>query len=468
MMYSLKTKLSLAIIAVVLVTVVLISFLANVFIAGQFNNYIIRQQDLKKSELVSSLSRQYDKNTDTWNPETVHSIGMSALYEGYIIKLYDTENNLVWDAQKHDMSLCFQVIEEITKRMEEKYPSINGEFISKTFDLTRDGEKLGYVNISYFGPYFLNENDFQFLDALNVVLLSIGIFSVLLSVLIGVLLAKRISRPIFKTVQITKRIAAGSYKDRIEEKTKTKEIDLLIRSINQLAFSLEKQENLRKQLTEDVSHELRTPIAILQSHVEAMIDGVWEPTAERLQSCNDEIKRIGSLVYDLENLHKLDSANLRLNKSEIDLAEIVQKAVKSFDVAIKEKKLTVSISGNSSNILADADRISQTAINLVSNAVKYSKEGGRISVNIFETKNSVGFSIADTGIGIPESELPFIFERFYRADKSRNRNTGGSGLGLAIAKSIVEAHGGRISVESRVNSGSRFEVLLPKNNKSLN
>jgi two-component system sensor histidine kinase BaeS len=145
-----------------------------------------------------------------------------------------------------------------------------------------------------------------------------------------------------------------------------------------------------------------------------------------------------------------------------------RKAVKSFDVAIKEKKLTVSISGNSSNILADADRISQTAINLVSNAVKYSKEGGRISVNIFETKNSVGFSIADTGIGIPESELPFIFERFYRADKSRNRNTGGSGLGLAIAKSIVEAHGGRISVESRVNSGSRFEVLLPKNNKSLN
>jgi two-component system sensor histidine kinase BaeS len=281
-------------------------------------------------------------------------------------------------------------------------------------------------------------------------------------------LQKGSAGPFFKTVQITKRIAAGSYKDRIEEKTKTKEIDLLIRSINQLAFSLEKQENLRKQLTEDVSHELRTPIAILQSHVEAMIDGVWEPTAERLQSCNDEIKRIGSLVYDLENLHKLDSANLRLNKSEIDLAEIVQKAVKSFDVAIKEKKLTVSISGNSSNILADADRISQTAINLVSNAVKYSKEGGRISVNIFETKNSVGFSIADTGIGIPESELPFIFERFYRADKSRNRNTGGSGLGLAIAKSIVEAHGGRISVESRVNSGSRFEVLLPKNNKSLN
>ena len=239
--------------------------------------------------------------------------------------------------------------------------------------------------------YRFNENDFQFLDALNVVLLSIGIFSTC-PCHRG---ASQKDQPTILKGSNT-RIAAEAIKT-VLRKTKTKEIDLPIRSINQLAFSLEKQENLRKQLIWKMFPMSRTPSAILQSHVEAMIDGVWEPTAERLQSCNDEIKRIGSLVYDLENLHKLDSANLRLNKSEIDLAEIVQKAVKSFDVAIKEKKLTVSISGNSSNILADADRISQTAINLVSNAVKYSKEGGRISVNIFETKNSVGFSIADTG-----------------------------------------------------------------------
>ncbi|HHW46696.1 MAG TPA: HAMP domain-containing histidine kinase [Clostridiales bacterium] len=462
-MYSLKTKLSFAIAMVVLITVALISFLANVFIEKQFNNYILRQQELKKNEIVSLLSQQYNKNTGTWNVDLIHSIGMSALYEGYIIKVYDVENNPIWDAQKHDMSLCAQVIHDISKRMEEKQPLVNGEFTSKTFQLTDGNETLGYVDISYFGPYFLSENDFKFLDALNIVLILIGVFSLLLSVLFGIILAKRISQPILKTVDVTKKIAGGNYNERINEKTKTKEIDILIKSINHLAFSLENQEALRKQLTEDVSHELRTPIAILQSHIEAMIDGVWEPTKERLASCNDEIKRIGSLVSDLEKLHNLDSENLELHKSEINLADIIHSAAKKFDVALKEKNLAISINGNCSEILADVDRISQVAINLISNAVKYSKEGGRIDINIFETNDSVGFNVTDNGIGIHENELPFIFERFYRADKSRNRNTGGSGLGLSIVKSIVEGHGGKISVKSKVDSGSSFEVILPKN-----
>lgn len=460
MKYSLKTKLSFVFAIVVLITVALVSFLANVLIGAQFNNYIMRQQDLKKNEIASSLSQQYNKNTDTWNTESIHTIGMSALYEGYIVKVYDAGGNHVWDAQKHDMTLCSQVMQDISKRMQGKS---NGEFTSKTFNLTRDGEILGSVKISYFGPYFLSDNDFKFLDTLNIVLISIGIFSLIFSALIGVLLAKRISRPILKTVDAARKIAGGSYKERIDEKTNTKEIDMLIGSINHLAKSLENHETLRKQLTEDVSHEIRTPISILQSHIEAMLEGLWEPTRERLQSCNDEIKRIGSLVSDLEKLHRLDSENLKLNKSEINLADIVKKAAKSFDVALKDKNLSISISGHCSNMLADEDRLGQVAINLLSNAVKYSKEGGSIKINIFETSQSVGFSIIDNGIGIPEKELPFIFERFFRADKSRNRNTGGSGLGLAISKSIVEAHGGEIFVESQVNHGSHFKIMLPKN-----
>lgn len=465
MKYSLKTKLSLVFAIVVLITVALISILANVFIGMQFNKYIIRRQDLKKNEIVSLLSWQYDKNADTWNTESIHTIGMSALYEGYIVNVYDIRNNPVWQAQKHDMSLCSQVMEDISKRMEEKLPLINGEFTSRTFHLVRDGETLGSVNIIYFGPYFLSDNDFKFLDALNVVLISIGVFSLILSVSVGILLAKRISLSILKTVDVTRKIAGGSYEERIDEKANTKEIDMLIKSINHLAGSLENQEILRKQLTEDVSHELRTPISILQSHIEAMTDGVWEPTRERLESCNDEIKRIGSLVSDLEKLHRLDSENLKLNKSEINLADIIQKAVKSFDVALEDKNLTISVNGDCPDILADADRIGQVVANLLSNAVKYSEDGGSISVDIFETSDFAGFSITDNGTGIPESELSFIFERFYRADKSRNRNTGGSGLGLAIVKSIVDAHGGKISVESQANHGSSFKIMLPKNQK---
>jgi signal transduction histidine kinase len=460
MKHSLKTMLSFAIAIVVLISVALVSLLAITFIEEQFNSYIIRQQELKKDQLIASLSQQYSQNT--WQKEFIHAIGMSALYDGFIIKVYDLQNKSVWDAQAHDMSLCAQIMEDISKRMAERYPAVHGNFTSSTYHLTRNNQTIGYVNISYFGPYFLNENDFKFLDALQTVFVVIGVFSLLLSVFIGMMMAKRLSQPILKTVDVTKEIADGSYDARIQEKTNTKELAMLIESINHLAGSLENQEILRKQLTEDVSHELRTPIAVLQSHMEAMIEGVWEPSLERLESCNDEIKRIGSLVSDLEKLQKIESEKLKLNKSEVSLAEVIHKAVKSFEVRIQEEKLEVSVSGSCSAIHADADRISQVVVNLLSNAIKYSNPGGTIHIRLFDKGLYSGFSITDTGIGIPENELPLIFERFYRADKSRDRKTGGSGLGLAIVKSIVEAHGGKITVESKPNQGSCFEVLLPK------
>lgn len=452
--------LSFAIAIVVLISVALVSLLAITFIEEQFNSYIISQQELKKDQLITSLSQQYSKNT--WHKEFIHAIGMSALYDGFIIKVYDLQNKSIWDAQAHDMSLCAQIMEDISKRMAERYPAIHGDFTSTTYHLTRSDQLIGYVNISYFGPYFLNENDFKFLDALQTVFVVIGIFSLLLSVFIGMMMAKRLSQPILKTVDVTKKIADGSYDARIEEKTDTKELAMLIESINHLAGSLENQEILRKQLTEDVSHELRTPIAVLQSHMEAMIEGVWEPSVERLESCNDEIKRIGSLVSDLEKLQKIESEKLKLNKSELDLTDVISKVIKSFEVRIHEEKLEVSVSGTCSIIHADADRISQVVVNLLSNAVKYSNPGGTIEIKLFDKSTYAGFSISDTGIGIPENELSLIFERFYRADKSRDRKTGGSGLGLAIVKSIVEAHGGKISVTSKSNQGSCFEVLLPK------
>lgn len=462
-MHSLKTKLSFVICTIVLITVSLISFLTNVFIQKQFNNYILKQQELKKREIVNSLSQQYNKFTNTWDIDFIHTIGMSALYDGYIVKVYDIKNNSVWDAQKHDMTLCAQIMESISERMEEKYPNIHGQFTSKVYHLTTSDETIGSVSIGFFSPYFLSENDFEFLNALNIALISIGVFSLLLSVLIGVMFAGKLSKPILKTVVATKKIASGSYDIRIDEKATTKELDMLISSINHLASSLEHQNKIRKQLTEDVSHELRTPIAVLQSYIEAMIEGVWELTPERLESCNDEIKRLSSLISDLEKLHKVDSDNLRLSKSEINLTEIIYKAVKSFEVKIKENDLNISVSGSCNKLIADENRINQVVINLLSNAIKYTNSGGDIYIKIFETSNEAGFSVTDNGIGIPENELPFIFERFYRADKSRNRKTGGLGLGLAIVKSIVDAHGGKISVESKINKGTRIEVLLPKN-----
>lgn len=459
---SLKAQLSLVILVITLITIALISFLSNYFINKQFTEYITRQQELKTQIIRSSLSGQYMPATNQWNTDYVHAIGMYSLYEGYIIKVYDNNHKILWDAQSHNMNLCNKIMSDISKRMRIQYPNMNGSFQSTEYKLEENGKIIGSVSISYFGPFFLNENDFHFLQSLNIILIGVGIFSLLISVIVGHILAKRISKPILKTVEVTKQIADGNYKVRLEEGNSAIELNLLVHSINHLAMSLETMEKLRKQLTEDVAHELRTPITILQSYLEAMTDGLWEATPERLQSCNDEVLRIGTLIGDLEKLTKIESENRKLNKQNIDLYEIIKKTVNSFEKDIKDKKIDVSIAGPHISLFADPDRIKQIVVNLFTNAMKYSFGGCKIIFELLDTADYAGFYIQDSGIGIPEDELPFIFERFYRADKSRNRLTGGSGIGLTIAKAIVEAHGGKITVQSSVGEGSCFTVMLPK------
>jgi signal transduction histidine kinase len=287
------------------------------------------------------------------------------------------------------------------------------------------------------------------------------------SLLVGHLLAKRISQPILKTVEIAKEISDGKYEVRLKEQSDTVELQLLITSINHLAESLETLEKLRKQLTEDVAHELRTPITILQSYLEAMTEGIWEASPDRLQSCYDEVVRIGKLVGDLENLAKLEKDNLKLDKQPMDLRAAIEHVVSTFEAESMNKKLSIEIKGANTLLLADHSRMKQVIVNLLSNAIKYSMDGCSITIEMFEHNESCGFSIHDNGIGIPKEELPYIFERFYRADKSRNRTTGGSGIGLTIVKSIIQAHGGKVSVMSELGKGSTFTVSLPNNKDGL-
>lgn len=462
MKHRLRTRLSSTIFFIVLITIAVISFFSNYLINQQFTSYVAKQQDLKAQIITSTLSQQYTEFTKQWNMDYVHAIGMFSLYEGYIIKVYGQENVILWDAQAHDMNLCNQIMDDISDRMSIQYPKLNGKFSSKEYALEQNGKSIGSVSISYFGPFFLNENEFQFLHALNTILISVGLLSLILSVIVGNVLAKRISNPILKTVEVTKQIADGDYKVRIDESSDTVELSMLIGSINHLANSLETLEKLRKKLTEDVAHELRTPITIVQSYLEAMMEGIWEASPERLQSCYEEATRIGKLVGDLESLAKLESENLALNKTEIDLYDLIDKTVKSFENEISNKKIQVNIKGTNCKANADYDRLKQVVVNLLQNAVKYSKDGCQITFEIHETEDTVGFSIQDSGIGISNEELPYIFERFYRADKSRNRSTGGSGIGLAIVKSIIDAHNGKISVESELGKGSKFSMILPK------
>ncbi|MCD8498850.1 MAG: ATP-binding protein [Clostridiales bacterium] len=218
---------------------------------------------------------------------------------------------------------------------------------------------------------------------------------------------------------------------------------------------------MRKQLTSDIAHELRTPLAVLQSHLEAMIDGTWQADQKRLESCHGEVVRISSLVKDLEKLTQIEQGNLALQKEAVDLKALLTRIGLNFQRDFASKNVQLSIQVEPVVVQGDTDKLSQVFINLLANALKYTHSGGSVRVCTRVAEHQVTVSIEDTGIGIAPEDLAQIFERFYRADKSRTRETGGSGIGLAIVKSIVEAHGGLVTVESQPGQGSVFQVTLP-------
>ncbi len=459
-MKSLRKQLSLSILLTLLITIGLIGLLSNWFINREFEKYITELGRERRENIVDDLGRQFDGFKRNWKLDYVHAIGMNALYDGYILKLYDAGGNMVWDAENHDMSLCGQIMNEISARMEER--GAEGGFVDNTYEIDQNGKKVGAVSIKYYGPFFMNEADFNFINVMNTVLLVIGILSSACSVVVGCLLARRISRPVTKTAYIAKQISKGNYDIRFEPGTRIRELDDLADAINHLSDALKSQEKLRKQMTADVAHELRTPLTALSSHLEAMIEGLWDATPERLISCHEEVKRLGTLVEDLGQLAKIEGENLVLNKSRMDLFEIVHTVSDTMKGEISKKSLTFSIEGSPVFAEADKNRLSQVVANLLSNAVKYTPEGGAIGIEVYETDRLGIVKVTDTGIGIPETELPLIFERFYRTDKSRNRKSGGAGIGLAIVKSIVNAHGGTVTVESIKEQGSCFTVSIPK------
>lgn len=459
---SLRTTIAVRFAFIVLTVVFLISLISNVLINRQFEKYVEEQQRIHVKEMAENLSSQYDSSSGEWNLDYIHGLGMYALDEGYIIKLYDQDEHMLWDAENHDMTLCHQMMENISLQMKENRPELNGDFVTHRFELKQGSRIIGFLNVSYYSPYYLNENGFQFVAALNRILIAVGAVSLLGAVIMGVILANSITKPITRTVEITKQISEGDYAIRFKDDVSTKELLELAQVVNQMAESLEEQEALRKRLTSDVAHELRTPIANVSSYLEAIMEGVWEPTPERLQSCYEELERISKLVSDLERLWQVENKNLKLQKTEVDLLELAQTAVRNFDAQLSKKDLCCTVTGNSTLVLADCDRIRQVFTNLISNAIKYSNENGAIRVVIEDTEDAGIICVEDDGIGIAEKELKWIFERFYRTDRSRNRKTGGVGIGLTIVKTIVQAHGGKIEVKSEEGQGSQFVVTLPK------
>ncbi|UOO37939.1 HAMP domain-containing histidine kinase [Oscillospiraceae bacterium CM] len=459
---SLRTQLSLSYAIMALLLVAVISVMINYLFQNQFKNYVISQQQQKNQSLVNLLENQYQTSNNTWDITTIQNVGMEALEQGIILKVRDGNGNMIWDATVHNSGMCVQMLQDIAANMQRYNANFKGGYVQNDYQVVVGSQVVGSMTAGYFGPYYFTDNDIYFLQNINRILIIAAVFALVTALALATYMARRISRPLSKAVSTAREIAKGNYSERIEEKHGTREIVQLTETVNNLADSLEKQQGLRKQMSADVAHELRTPLATLQSSLEAMIDGVWQPDQKRLMSCHEEILRINRLVGDLEKLERLEAENSVLNYSEFDLTKLIAQIVANFEPEYRKNNISLSFSGDTVSICADKDKLSQVVINLISNALKYTLDGGAVDVQLEDSGKYIKLSVSDTGVGIPAEDIPFIFERFYRADKSRTRLTGGLGLGLTISKAIIDAHNGRISVSSDVGKGTKLTVFLPK------
>ena len=292
-------------------------------------------------------------------------------------------------------------------------------------------------------------------------IIGISLLMIIVVIAVSVFLSQKISKPIIVVSKMTDFIKMGGYDQKLEYESSIVEIDNLINSINELSRELYKMENMRKNLTSDISHELRTPLTSIQTHLEAMIDGIWEPSKERLNSVNEEVIRLSHLVNQLKNLAKFDSYEDKLNLKNENLTQLIKNIIYNNESYALDKNIRIKYELEDVNANIDKEKISQVIINLISNAIRYTNLNGEILIKLYKKSDFIKIIVKDNGIGIPEESLDYIFERFYRVDKSRCRNTGDTGVGLTICKSIVDLHKGKIEVKSKLNEGSEFIITLP-------
>ncbi|MGB8253407.1 MAG: ATP-binding protein, partial [Anaerolineaceae bacterium] len=286
-------------------------------------------------------------------------------------------------------------------------------------------------------------------------------------IIIGIILFRQITAPLSRLKSAAVAISEGDLTQRITTDTQD-ELGELGQAFNRMADNLLMAETQRRQLIADVAHELRTPLAVLQANLEGMIDGMVPKDPKHLAILHNETLLLNRLISDLRLLSIAESGELVLDRQNVDLSSFLPKILGKYQPSAVGKKIKLEYQQESrlSKVRIDPDRISQVIMNLIANALNFTPKGGVIAFTAKQAGKMVSISVCDTGSGIPPEELPYVFDRFYRVDKSRTRKTGGSGLGLAIAKQLVEAHGGKVSVVSPVRSdpkhpGTCISFTLP-------
>jgi len=462
---KLKTKLIIAFSSIVVAMALLQSIYFQNRIEHVFENYVKQNENGRIqywNELLSNYYQYYgswesvqevltDLNMDNrmgkgprWSSNNNNNTWLPGMGMPGIDIMVADQNGIIVGSSKKDLLGLPQ----------DKVPGIHE-------DLLNGKQKIGEMIVYQEKSMGLLTIEQEFIDSINHSILFGTTISVGIAVILGLLLSRIVTRPLEKLMIGIRQIAKGDTSYRVEVSTKDEFLQLA-NAFNEMSQKLEQIENVRKSLVADVAHELRTPLAILSGRLESIQEGAIEPSQEVIIQLSDEVFRLTRLVNDLQQLSLAEAGKLPLNLQQNNLNEMIGKVVHHFSWLAEEKNITLKLEANDNiNLTIDHDRITQVIINLIGNALRHTEQNGRVTVRLEQYIELISIEIIDNGPGISPEYLPYIFERFYRIDNSRTRDQGGTGLGLSIAKGYIEAHGGKIMVQSAVGEGTTFKIVLP-------
>jgi two-component system, OmpR family, sensor kinase len=444
-------RLSLAFVFVAVISALAVAVLATSVASNQFQQYVARRDALSQSGLLDSLSAFYE-TTGSWNGVEQVFAQYAAQYGGRgqgrgrpPLLLAEANGNIIYDERNQRVGAALSDSER-----------------SSVLPVELNGVTVGYLLLGAQGRGAAATNEQDFLDQLQRTLLIAALVAAGLGIAIGLVISRTVSRPLSQLARAARAFAAHNWDQRVQIQG-TEEVAEVAFAFNDMADSLQQSETLRRNLMADVAHELRTPLTVLQGNLRAMLDGVYPLERGEIATLYDETRLLNRLVDDLRELALAEAGQLKLNVQPIDLLPLIGSTVANFMPVAEEHhvELTAQID-QAVEVHADPDRVAQVLRNLIANALWHTLPQGTIDVEAQSIDRGWRITVTDTGEGIAPEDLPHVFDRFYRSDKSRTRHTGGSGLGLAIAKSLIETMGGQIGVESELGKGSCFWFTLPQ------
>lgn len=454
--YTTRVTVSFALIAAMtaLVAIGVLSFVWE----DHFQSYTRENMDTMAERIAESVASRLESNGVDWHDDAVYASARSAqsLYSGIGIQVLcrDEEG---FESVRYDNTWSTEGDGGVSLAP----PPGEANMVSADIKLD-DGTRVGEVKLWVFGSdLLLRSTDIQFREQSYQAMVFAAILAIVLASCIGFLFARGLVAPINRMTATAKAIKKGDLSARTGLKGND-EVARLGETFDAMAESVEKDRKLERRLTTDVAHELRTPLMAIQSTVEAMVDGVFEPNAERLETVNSEVQRLGRLVEALLRLSRLESRSKPMKKDLLDVGDLVQGIIATHEAFVKDSGLSLSYESEPNvKVLGDADMLRQATANLISNAVRYTPEGGSITVRVAAGDLMASIMVKDTGIGLSPEEVKMVFSRFWRADAGRNRASGGLGIGLALVKEIVDQHGGWVRVEGKKNEGACFTIYIP-------